>query len=114
LGVGFGARVACRLGAMLERVGVGVALGVGVGVGIGVALGVATGALASSTGVVEPACVTIVNGSCCPVAATSFPLPSTYQPAPPATTLSTVRPPMIGPVIPRRRRRLSSVMDNGP
>jgi hypothetical protein len=111
LGVGFGVRVARRLGAVVDRVGVGVALGffAGAGVALGVALGVATGALASSTGVVDPASVTTVRGARCPVAATSFPPWVIYQ-ALAATTLSTATAPTIGAVIPRRGRRLSRVM----
>jgi hypothetical protein len=113
-GVGFpagvGVRLARRLGAVVDRVGVGVALGIfgGAGVALGAALGVVTEALASSAGV-DPASVTTVRGFCCPVAATSFPPWVMYQ-ALAATTLSTATAPTIGAVIPRRGRRLSRVM----
>jgi hypothetical protein len=116
-GVGLGDRVARRLGAVVDRVGVGVALGVFVGlldgvalgvtlgVALGVAVGVVTGVLASSAGDEAPASVTTVNGSLCPVAAAFFASRVTYQP-PAASTLSTARAPMIGPATPRRRLRL--------
>jgi hypothetical protein len=108
-GVGLGDRVARLLGAVVDRVGVGVALGVFVGlldgVALGVPLGVVTGVLASSAGDEAPASVTTVNGSLCPVAAAFFASRVTYQP-PAASTLSTARAPMIGPATPRRRLRL--------
>ncbi|HEY0618776.1 MAG TPA: hypothetical protein VGD15_14345 [Kribbella sp.] len=120
-GVGLGDRVARRLGAVVDRVGVGaalgvfvglldgvalgVALGVAVGVALGVAVGVVTGALASSAGDEAPTSVTTVNGSLCPVAAAFFASRVTYQP-PAASTPSTARAPMIGPATPRRRLRL--------
>jgi hypothetical protein len=108
-----GDRVARRLGAVVDRVGVGVALGVlvglldgvALGVALGVAVGVVTGVLASSAGDEAPASVTTVNGSLCPVAAAFFASRVTYQP-PAASTLSTARAPMIGPATPRRRLRL--------
>jgi hypothetical protein len=108
-GVGLGDRVARLLGAVVDRVGVGVALGVFVGlldgVALGVPLGVVTGVLASSAGDEALASVTTVNGSLCPVAAAFFASRVTYQP-PAASTPSTARAPMIGPATPRRRLRL--------
>jgi hypothetical protein len=102
VGVGVGVRVAFRLGAVVDRVGVGVALGVLLGVFDGVLLGVTVGVgigVASSTGGVVTSSVTEVSGSFCPVVSRV-----TYQP-PAASRLRTAKAPMIGPATPRFRRR---------
>jgi hypothetical protein len=110
LGDGFGVRDAPRLGAVVERVGVGVARGVldgvrlGVADGFGVALGVTLGRGAGvSTGGVGTSPVVTVSGSSW-LAGVLRPSRVRYQP-PPASSPSTTSAARIGPVTPRRFAR---------
>lgn len=114
---GFGVRDAPRLGAVVDRVGVGVARGVldgvrlGVADGFGVALGVTVGAgvgvvTGASVGGVETSSVATVSGASWLAGAALSPSRVRYQP-PPASRPRTTRAAKIGPATPRRcaRRR---------
>jgi hypothetical protein len=110
-GVGEGERVPSRLGAVVDRVGVGVGLGFFDGVlegvadgvldGAGVGVGVRAGVLASSCGVTGSVVSRVVSGLSWLVVWVSSRL--MYQPAP-ASRASTVSAPRMGPATPPRCR----------